>query len=301
MIAESGPYVIQGWRTAGGFSRCRASVLFARTCGKERLVEEQEGIRINRFLSEAGVCSRRAADRAIDSGQVRINGNPAQKGTRVRPGDRVEYQGRPVSREEEPILLLLHKPRGIVCTSDPSEPDNIINYLNYPKRVYTVGRLDKESEGLILLTNQGDLSNKMMRAGNFHEKVYVVTVDRPVDQEFLDRMAAGVYLPELQVKTRPCRIRQLDRYRFQIVLTQGYNRQIRRMCEVFGRKVERLVRVRFMNFTLKGLKPGAWRPATPEEWKTIRKLTRDSSNIPGKYRIPASEGRVQRPKGRQEF
>jgi 23S rRNA pseudouridine2604 synthase len=251
-------------------------------------VEQEEGIRINRFLSEAGVCSRRAADRAIDSGQVRINGNPAEKGTRVMPGDQVEYQGRPVVREEEPILLLLHKPRGIVCTSDPSEPDNIIDYLNYPKRVYTVGRLDKESEGLILLTNQGDLSNKMMRAGNFHEKEYVVTVDRPIDKTFLDEMAAGVYLPELQVKTRPCRIRQLDRYRFQIVLTQGYNRQIRRMCEVFGRQVERLIRIRFMNFTLEGLEPGAWRPASPEEWKTVLELTRDSSNTPGQIRTSVS-------------
>ena len=239
-----------------------------------------EGRRINKFLSEAGVCSRREADRAVAAGEVTIRGQKALIGQKVFSGDVVCYRGKPVRAAEKPVLIAFYKPRGIVCTSDRSEPENIIDYIGYPQRIYTIGRLDKDSEGLILLTNQGDLVNKIMRAGNFHEKEYVVTVGRSITQEFLDGMQNGVRLPELDVTTRPCTVIKVSDKTFRIILTQGYNRQIRRMCEVFGYQVKRLIRIRVMNIRLDGLKKGAWRDVTKEEWEELRRLTASSYSAP---------------------
>ncbi len=238
------------------------------------------GIRINRYLSEAGVCSRREADRAIAQGRVTIDGAAADLGDRVLPGMEVCFCGRPVCPETEEILLAFNKPAGIVCTSDRRDPDNIIEYIDYPKRIYPVGRLDKRSEGLILLTNRGDLVNRILRAGNYHEKEYDVTVDRDLSGAFLDAMRRGIYLEELDRTTRPCRVSRTGKRSFTIVLTQGLNRQIRRMCEAYGYHVRRLVRTRVLNIFLGDLAPGTYREVTDAERSELERLTRDSYSSP---------------------
>ncbi|WP_075722033.1 pseudouridine synthase [Roseburia sp. 499] len=237
-----------------------------------------EPIRINKYLSEAGVCSRREADRQIEAGHVTINGRKAVMGDKVAPGDIVLFGKKQVSKEEEIILLAVNKPRGIVCTAEKRERDNIVDFVNYPKRVYPVGRLDKESRGLILMTNQGELVNKMMRSGNLHEKEYIVRVNRDITKEFLEKMAAGVYLEELDATTRPCPVEQLGKRTFRIILTQGMNRQIRRMCEKFHYRVVDLKRTRIMNIRLGDLKEGTYRKISQEEWKELQELIKDSSN-----------------------
>lgn len=237
-------------------------------------------VRINKFLSEAGVCSRREADRQIEEGNVTIDGKIAQMGDRVSEGQQVCFQGVPVKKEEEMILIALHKPAGIVCTAEKREKNNVIDYLNYPKRIYPVGRLDKDSEGLLLLTNNGDIVNKMMRSGNMHEKEYIVTVNRPVTDSFLHGMANGVPLVELNTTTRKCRVERTGKKQFRIVLTQGLNRQIRRMCEYFGYRVQKLVRVRIMNIELGNLEPGKYRDVTSQEYKRLLELIASSSNAP---------------------
>lgn len=237
-------------------------------------------VRINKFLSEAGVCSRREADRQIEEGNVTIDGKIAQMGDRVSEGQQVCFQGVPVKKEEEMILIALNKPAGIVCTAEKREKNNVIDYLNYPKRIYPVGRLDKDSEGLLLLTNNGDIVNKMMRSGNMHEKEYIVTVNRPVTDSFLHGMANGVPLVELNTTTRKCRVERTGKKQFRIVLTQGLNRQIRRMCEYFGYRVQKLVRVRIMNIELGDLEPGKNRDVTPQEYKRLLELIASSSNAP---------------------
>ena len=196
------------------------------------------------------------------------------------PGQTVCFQGRCVSQEEERILLAFHKPAGIVCTAEKREKNNVIDYIHYPKRIYPVGRLDKDSEGLLLLTNQGDLVNKIMRAGNMHEKEYLVTVNKPVTESFLRGMAGGVPLVELNATTRRCFVERIGKREFRIILTQGLNRQIRRMCEYFGYRVEKLVRVRIMNIELGSLKSGTYRNVTEEEYHDLLRLTADSSNDP---------------------
>lgn len=237
-----------------------------------------EPVRINKYLSEAGVCSRREADRQIEAGHVTINGRKAVMGDKVAPGDIVLFGKKQVSKEEEIILLAVNKPRGIVCTAEKRERDNIVDFVNYPKRVYPVGRLDKESRGLILMTNQGELVNKMMRSGNLHEKEYIVRVNRDITKEFLEKMAAGVYLEELDATTRPCPVEQLGKRTFRIILTQGMNRQIRRMCEKFHYRVVDLKRTRIMNIRLGDLKEGTYRKISQEEWKELQELIKDSSN-----------------------
>lgn len=239
---------------------------------------QEVGIRINKYLSEAGVCSRREADRQLEAGNVMIDGHRAQPGDRVQPGQKVVFCGREVEKEEEMILLAVNKPVGIVCTAEKREKHNIVDFINYPKRIYPVGRLDKDSEGLILMTNNGDIVNKMMRAGNMHEKEYIVRVNREVTDSFLHGMANGVPLKELQATTRKCRVEKLGKHKFKIVLTQGLNRQIRRMCEYFGYRVLELKRVRIMNIQLGSLETGKYRKITPEEWQTLNKLIKDSSN-----------------------
>lgn len=236
------------------------------------------GIRINKYLSEAGVCSRREADRQIAAGNVVIDGQTASMGDRVTPGRQVIYQGQIVGREDEKILLAVNKPAGIVCTTEKREKNNIVDFVNYPKRIYPIGRLDKDSEGLILMTNIGEIVNKIMRAGNKHEKEYIVRVDKEVTPHFVCGMASGVPLTELNVTTRKCKVEQIGKHTFRIVLTQGFNRQIRRMCEYFGYRVRELKRVRIMNIRLGDLERGRYRSVTDEERKELYKLLLDSSN-----------------------
>lgn len=194
------------------------------------------------------------------------------------PGQRVCLNGKPVKKEEEMILLAFHKPVGIVCTAEKREKNNVVDYIHYPKRIYPVGRLDKDSEGLLLMTNNGDIVNKMMRAGNMHEKEYVVTVNKPVTEAFLRGLAGGVPLVELGTTTRKCKVERVGKREFRIVLTQGLNRQIRRMCEYFGYRVEKLVRVRIMNIELGNLKSGTYREVTSEEYQTLQRMIAHSSN-----------------------
>uniref|UniRef100_UPI0040575E73 23S rRNA pseudouridine(2604) synthase RluF n=1 Tax=Agathobacter sp. TaxID=2021311 RepID=UPI0040575E73 len=239
---------------------------------------ENNGVRINKFLSEAGFCSRREADRRVENGEITINGKVAVMGDKVLAGDEVLANGKPLTKEEEMILLVMNKPKGIVCTAEKREKNNVIDFLNYPKRVYPVGRLDKESEGLLLLTNNGDLVNKIMRAGNMHEKEYIVTVNKPVTDSFIKGMAGGVPLTELNTTTRKCKVEQLGKRKFRIILTQGLNRQIRRMCEYFGYRVAALERVRIMNIKLGELKPGEYRNITKEEYAVLQDMIRNSSS-----------------------
>ena len=236
----------------------------------------EEMIRLNKFLSEAGVCSRREADRLIESGRVFVDGKRAETGMKVSSAQEIKVGKKVVSKGNEMVLLAVNKPVGIVCTEEKREKKNIIRFLNYPTRITYIGRLDKDSEGLLLMTNNGDIINKMMRAGNRHEKEYKVTVDKPITPEFIEKMGAGV--PILDTVTRPCKIRQIGKYKFDIILTQGLNRQIRRMCEYFGYKVTRLERIRVTNITLGNLKPGEYRKVTEKELEELYELIKDSSN-----------------------
>ncbi len=227
-----------------------------------------EKLRINRFLSAAGYCSRREADRLIHEGRVLLNGKTAEPGSQVSAEDIVTVDNMQVCLSERHILLLFYKPRGIVSStvSQRGEP-NVVDYLSYSSRVYPVGRLDKESEGLLLMTNQGKLADQLLRAANYHEKEYEVDVDRLVTKPFLEKMAGGV--PILNTVTRPCRIWKTGKKSFRIILTQGLNRQIRRMCEACGYHVVRLKRVRIVNLTLDGLEPGQYREASRKEWEGL--------------------------------
>ena len=265
-----------------------------------------------------GVCSRREADRLIQEGKVLIDGKVAQMGQRVEDGQKVICDGKPVGdtdggrgevKPPRPVLLAVNKPRGIVCTtSDKDRAENIVEMLSYPERIYPIGRLDKESEGLILMTNQGDLVNKIMRSTNAHEKEYIVTVDKVLTDEFIKQMSEGVWLEELERKTLPCKVRKQGERRFSIILTQGLNRQIRRMCRALDFHVKHLKRVRIMNITLGGLERGQYRELTEAEVAEIRRLVKDSTNLPMQAAMagkPASVTRrpadpARRPAARQE-
>lgn len=230
------------------------------------MMGQQEGIRINKYLSEAGVCSRREADRLVEAGLVEVDGQVAEPGARILPGQAVTCRGKLVEPEQEKVLLAFNKPKGVICTtSDPKAPNNIMEYIHYEKRVFPVGRLDKDSQGLILLTNDGALMDEILRSKNGHEKEYVVTVNRPVTEEFLQKMREGVYLPELNVTTRKCEVEAVGKRTFRMILTQGLNRQIRRMCQELGFRVEELTRVRIMNIRLGGLREGTLRRVTGAE------------------------------------
>jgi 23S rRNA pseudouridine2604 synthase len=220
-------------------------------------------MRLNKYLAETGACSRREADQWIGAGRVTVNGAPAVLGTQVEDGDEVRFDGQPLRRKPRRVYLALNKPIGIECTTDRDVPGNIVDFVGYPERIFPIGRLDKDSEGLILLTNDGDIVNTVLRAEHEHEKEYVVSVDRPLTGAFLAGMAAGV--PILDTVTNPCRITQVGRNTFRIVLTQGLNRQIRRMCEHFGYTVRNLRRVRIMHVHLGDLPVGRWRPLTAAE------------------------------------
>jgi len=224
-------------------------------------------MRINKYLSETGVCSRREADQWVEAGRVSVNGVVAVLGTKVGTEDLVELDGRPLDSRPERVYLALNKPIGIECTTDRQVPDNIVDFVRHRERVYPIGRLDKDSEGLILLTNDGDIVNRVLRAEHEHEKEYLVSVDRPLTPGFLAGMARGV--PVLDTITNPCRITQVGRNTFRIVLTQGLNRQIRRMCEYFDYTVRRLQRVRIMHIHLGSLPLGKWRDLTAAEIKPL--------------------------------
>jgi 23S rRNA pseudouridine2604 synthase len=240
------------------------------------MAETAPGIRINKYLSEMGYCSRRAADQLIEEGRVTINGAVPEMGTRVQPGDIVKVNGKEITAaSDQPVYIALNKPIGIVCTTDTRrEKNNIIEFINYPTRIFPIGRLDKPSEGLILLTSDGDIVNKILRAHNHHEKEYLVSVDKPINKDFLKKMSQGV--PILDTVTKPCKIFREDTYTFTIVLTQGLNRQIRRMCEALGYHVSRLKRVRIMHIQL-DMPLGQWRHLTAQEVATIKRQVADSS------------------------
>ncbi len=238
--------------------------------------EKKSPVRLNKYLSDAGVCSRREADRLIESGRVTVDGRPAQTGMKVIPGQEVRVGKRIVSKQDEMVVLAVNKPAGVVCTEEKRERNSIVRFLDYPIRITYVGRLDKDSRGLLLMTNNGDIINKMMRAGNRHEKEYKVTVDKAVTQEFLRQMAAGVRI--LDTVTRPCQVRKIGKYTFSIILTQGLNRQIRRMCEALDYQVKDLVRTRIMNIELGNLKEGDYRKLTDEELNRLYDQIRYSSN-----------------------
>ena len=245
---------------------------------KQEFEEKQGPVRLNKYLSEAGVCSRREADKLIESGRVSVDGQRAVTGMKVFPGQTVMVGKKTVSRQDEMVVLAVNKPVGIVCTEERRERSSIVRFLNFPVRVTYVGRLDKDSRGLLLMTNNGDIINKMMRAGNFHEKEYKVTVDKEITPEFLKQMEGGV--PILDTVTRPCRTEQIGKYTFSIILTQGLNRQIRRMCEALGYQVRDLQRVRVMNIRLGNLKEGEYRRLTDGELNELYELLKGSSHEP---------------------
>lgn len=232
--------------------------------------DETKEIRLNKFLSDAGVCSRREADRLIEAGKVTVDGNIAVTGMKILPSQSILCEGKSVSREEEFIMIALNKPKGIECTTSQDTPDNIIDFINYPKRIYPIGRLDKSSEGLILLTNNGAIVNKILKAVNHHEKEYIVIVDHAITDDFIRKMSEGV--PILDTVTRKCEVKKLGEKTFKIILTQGLNRQIRRMCEYLGYRVVRLKRIRIMNIEMGDLKKGAYRNVTREEIEQLLKL-----------------------------
>lgn len=242
---------------------------------------KEETIRLNKFLAEAGVCSRREADRYIEQGLVEVDGKTADLGMCVKETQHVVFQGKEIKRKQEKVLLAFYKPKGIVCTAEKREKNNIIDYINYPERIYYAGRLDKDSEGLIILTNYGDMVNKMMRSANDHEKEYVVKVNKKLTDEFLKGMAGRVPLEEIDAVTKPSKVKKVDDYTFKIILTQGLNRQIRRMCEYFGYRVVALKRIRVMNIRLGDLKRGEYREITGAELAELKRLLANSDNRPG--------------------
>ena len=232
--------------------------------------------RINKYLSEVGYCSRRAADKLIAAGRVKVNGSVPEMGTKVTASDEIRVDGKLIAESnEKPVYIAFNKPVGIVCTTDVGvEPDNIIDYINYPSRIFPIGRLDKPSEGLIFLTNDGDIVNKILRARNNHEKEYLVNVNKPITKDFIEQMSEGV--PILDTVTRKCEVEQVTKFRFRIVLTQGLNRQIRRMCEYLDYRVVNLKRTRIMNVKL-DVPTGEWRDITSEELAEINSMVADSA------------------------
>ncbi len=230
---------------------------------------DSEGIRLNKYIASSGLCSRREADTLIENGKVTINGVVALQGSKVLDGDVVEVNGRKVTPEDDMVYIAFNKPLGITCTTDTRDPSNIIDYIGFDDRIFPVGRLDKNSSGLILLTNDGSIVNKLLRAENGHEKEYLVTVNRPYDKAFIKSMESGV--PVLGQLTLPCKLKPAGDRTFKIILHQGLNRQIRRMCENLGYKVTKLKRIRFMNINLGDLETGKWRYLTPAEKKELLK------------------------------
>lgn len=241
------------------------------------IIMDEKKIRINKYIADAGICSRRDADKLVEQGLVMVNGRMAESGSKVGKTDVVMVRGKKISAEEEKIVLAYYKPVGVTCTErDLHAKKTVIQDLKYPVRVTYAGRLDKESEGLLLMTNDGNLINGLMRAANFHEKEYVVKVDKEITEEFIKDMAAGVYLEELEKTTRPCEVKYIGKYTFKIILTQGLNRQIRRMCKELGYQVKQLRRIRIANIELGKLKPREYRRLTEQELTMLYSKVRNS-------------------------
>ena len=238
------------------------------------LTPDPSQTRLNKFISETGFCSRREADKLIEQGRVTLNGVRPEMGTKVNPGDVVHIDGQPLKSKKQPIYIAFNKPVGITCTTERHIKGNIIDFINHKERIFPIGRLDKPSEGLILLTSDGDIVNKILRAGNNHEKEYVVTVDKPISGDFIKKMSSGVAI--LDTITKKCKVVQDNKQRFSITLTQGLNRQIRRMCDTLGYQVLKLKRTRIMSITLKDLSVGKWRYLTAEEMENINSLLASS-------------------------
>lgn len=236
--------------------------------------DNESSISLNKFISDTGICSRREADKLIDAGLVTLNGQTAKTGNRVQEGDKVLVNGKLLKAPPKTIYLAFNKPVGITCTTDIKEKDNIISYINHPQRIFPIGRLDKPSEGLIFLTNDGNIVNKILRAGNNHQKEYMVTVNKPITATFIQRMRSGV--PILGTVTQKCTVHQNSQFVFTIILTQGLNRQIRRMCEYLDYSVTKLKRVRIMNISLGNLPIGKWRYLTPQEINIIQAMVAGS-------------------------
>lgn len=236
-------------------------------------------ISLNKYISDTGFCSRREADKFIEECRVTINGKDADKGNRVKPGDVVKVDGENLKKKAAPVYIMLNKPKGVTCTTDQSDKTNIVDFVNHKTRIFPIGRLDKLSEGLIFLTNDGDIVNKILRAGNGHEKEYMVTTDKKITHDFINTMRNGVRI--LNTITKPCFVKQEGDARFRIILKQGLNRQIRRMCETLDFKVTSLKRVRIMNFTLKGIEPGKWKYFSQAELDLLNGLLANSSGTDG--------------------
>ena len=241
---------------------------------KGNISEASKEVRVNKYLSECGFCSRREGDLLLKQGRVTINGKKAGLGDKVLPGQIVKVDGKKIVEQEEFIYIALNKPVGITCTTEKKVKGNIVDFVNHEKRIFHIGRLDKDSQGLILLTNDGDIVNKILRSGNNHEKEYIVTVDKPITNDFINRMRNGVRI--LGTITKKCFVKKESKYVFRIILTEGMNRQIRRMCEANGYTVKKLERIRIMNITLDNLKIGEWRYLTNEELDEINDLVKDS-------------------------
>lgn len=234
-----------------------------------------DSIRLNKAISDSGYCSRRQADTLIEQGKVDVNGTKSNLGDRVMPDDVITIEGKPIKGSDKEIFIAFNKPVGITCTTDKRVDGNIIDFINHPERIFPIGRLDKPSEGLIFLTNDGDIVNKILRAGNQHEKEYLVTVDRPVNEEFLERMRNGI--PILDTVTKKCKVERISRFVFRIILVQGLNRQIRRMCEYLDYEVVALKRIRIMNISLDEIPVGKWRNLTKSELEEIHKMVKTSA------------------------
>ncbi|MBL4239890.1 23S rRNA pseudouridine(2604) synthase RluF [Vibrio fluvialis] len=248
--------------------------------------------RLNKYISETGFCSRREADKLIEQGRVTINGKLPEMGTKVTDNDEVCIDDKPVRSKEKPVYIALNKPTGITCTTERDIPGNIVDFIGHHKRIFPIGRLDKPSDGLIFLTNDGDIVNKILRAGNNHEKEYVVRVDKPVTPEFIKQMSSGVNI--LDTVTLPCKVTQETKFSFRIVLTQGLNRQIRRMCEALGYEVFKLRRVRIMNISLDGIPNGKWRYLTDAEVAEILAMCEDSSGTEEASRVDSKGARIRK-------
>lgn len=254
--------------------------------------QETQGKRLNKFISETGFCSRREADRLIENGRVTINGKTPEMGTKVLSDDVVLVDNKPLNKKQKAIYIALNKPTGITCTTERDIPGNIVDFIGLKQRIFPIGRLDKPSDGLIFLTNDGDIVNKILRAGNNHEKEYVVRVDKPVTKAFLEKMSSGVEI--LDTVTLPCEVIEETKYSFRIVLTQGLNRQIRRMCEALGYEVYKLRRVRIMNITIDGIPNGKWRYLTDDEVTEILRMSDDSSNTEEASKVNADGKHIRR-------
>lgn len=230
-------------------------------------MNDEEPVRLNKFIADCGVCSRRQADALIEEGRVTIDGEKAVMGQKVAPSQRVCVDGKDIQDDGKTIIMIFNKPAGLVCTTAEDERNNVVKYINYPRRIYPVGRLDKDSEGLLIMTNRGDIVNGIMRSRYGHEKEYIVTTCQALNDKYLEDMAKGV--PILDTVTKPCRIERIGKYRFKIIITQGLNRQIRRMCEHFGYDVKELRRIRIMDIELGDLPEGQWRMATKAERRKL--------------------------------